>query len=172
VTPRRSAVTPRRVGALVAVAVLAADQAVKAWVLGGSAGTAEAPIPLGPFLNLTLTWNRGVSFSLFTQNSALGQALLLGFTLAATALLGWWLWRCRSLVVGAGLGAIIGGALGNALDRATHGAVVDFLDLHLFGRHFFVFNLADAAINVGVALLIVDLVFGSRAAEARPETGR
>ncbi len=61
-----------------------------------------------------------------------------------------------------GLGAIIGGALGNALDRLAHGAVVDFLDLHAFGRHFFVFNLADAAINVGVALLVIDLVFGSR----------
>ena len=62
----------------------------------------------------------------------------------------------------AGFGAIIGGALGNALDRLTRGAVVDYLDLHALGRHFFVFNLADAAINVGVALLIVDLAFGSR----------
>ena len=58
-----------------------------------------------------------------------------------------------------GLGLIIGGALGNAIDRLAHGAVVDYLDLHAFGRHFFVFNIADAAINVGVALLILDLLF-------------
>lgn len=164
--------TPQRLGALVAAAVVVADQAAKAWVLGAFAGTAETPVPLAPILDLTLRWNRGVSFSMLTQDSAVGQTLLLGFTLAATALLGWWLWRCRSPLVAAGLGAIIGGALGNALDRATHGAVVDFLDLTLFGRHVFVFNLADAAINLGVALLVVDLVFGSRAAEAGSETGR
>ena len=57
---------------------------------------------------------------------------------------------------------IIGGALGNAIDRIAHGAVVDYLDLHAFGRHFFVFNLADAAINIGVALLVFDLLFRSR----------
>ena len=64
----------------------------------------------------------------------------------------------------AGLGLIIGGALGNAIDRLAHGAVIDYLDLHAFGRHFFVFNVADAAINVGVALLILDLLLGPRVA--------
>jgi signal peptidase II len=164
----------RRFGALVTLAVLTADQLSKALVLRDFAGTAEAPVPLAPFLDLTLRWNRGVSFSLLTQDTALGQALLLGFTLGATALLGVWLWRSRTWVAATGLGAIIGGALGNALDRALHGAVVDFLDLHLLGRHFFVFNIADAAINVGVALLIVDLVFGSGGSKqaAGPETGR
>jgi len=148
----------RAIGVAVAVAVLAADQATKAAVLSI---LPEGPAtPIGPFLNLTLRWNQGVSFSLFTQNSAAGKAALLALTLTATALLAWWLSRARSDVVAAGLGAIIGGALGNAADRATHGAVVDFLDLHAFGRHFFVFNLADAAINVGVALLLIDLVFG------------
>ena len=78
-----------------------------------------------------------------------------------TALLGLWLWRARAPLIGLGLGAIIGGALGNGYDRLAYGAVADFLDLHAFGRHFFVFNLADAAINVGVALLIFDGLFGS-----------
>ena len=113
-----------------------------------------------------MRWNRGISFSLFTQDTAAGRATLLGSTLLAIALLGWWLASSRSYLAAAGLGAIIGGALGNALDRLTHGAVVDYLDLHAFGRHFFVFNLADAAINVGVALLIVDLVFAPREREA------
>ena len=73
-----------------------------------------------------------------------------------------WLSNSRSITAASGLGAIIGGALGNLSDRVVHGAVIDFLDLHALGRHFFVFNLADAAINVGVALLVIDLAFGSR----------
>ncbi len=80
-------------------------------------------------------------------------------------MLGFWLWRTQSLLISAGLGAIIGGAFGNAFDRVAYGAVVDFLDFHAFGRHFFVFNLADAAINVGVALLLVDSFFGAREAK-------
>jgi len=152
-------VNARALGATIAVAVFVADQVTKAAVLSH---LAEVPsTPLAPFLNLTLRWNQGISFSLFAQGSGAGRAGLLAVTLAATALLGWWLMRARSHLLAAGLGAIIGGALGNAADRAAHGAVVDFLDLHAFARHFFVFNLADAAINVGVALLLVDLLFRS-----------
>jgi len=158
---------PRAVGVLIAIAVFAADQATKAAILSRLGGTALEPAPLGPFLNLAVVGNRGISFSLFTQDSALGRAILLGVTLAATALLGWWLSRSRSYLAAVGLGAIIGGALGNALDRIVHGAVVDYLDFHAFGRHFFVFNLADAAINVGVALLVLDLAFGSQAPSRR-----
>jgi signal peptidase II len=84
-------------------------------------------------------------------------------------LLAWWLFRSRSLLPAAGLGLIIGGALGNAIDRLAHGAVVDYLDLHAFGRHFFVFNIADAAINVGVALLILDLVLAPRAPKGQSQ---
>jgi signal peptidase II len=154
---------------MIAVAVFAADQAAKAAVLSRLTGNATDSTALTPFLDLALRWNRGISFSLFAQNSALGLALLLGLTLAATALLGWGLMRSRTNLAAAGLGAIIGGALGNALDRIAHSAVVDYLDLHAFGRHFFVFNLADAAINIGVALLVLDLAFGSRGSNRRRE---
>ena len=124
--------------------------------------------PLTPFLDLTLRWNRGISFSLFARDSASGEAALLAVTLAATGLLAWWLARSRSALPAVGLGLIIGGALGNAIDRLAHGAVVDYLDLHAFGRHFFVFNVADAAINVGVVLLILDLLSGpARAKESK-----
>ena len=166
--------TARPLGVLVALAVLAADQAAKLAVLNRLAAGPEAT-PVAPFLNLVLRWNRGISFSLFTQDTAAGRSALLALTLGAIALLGWWLATTRSIVAACGLGAIIGGALGNALDRAAHGAVVDYLDLHAFGRHFFVFNLADAAINIGVALLILDLALsswsagGGRRAE-RPRT--
>jgi signal peptidase II len=160
---------PSAVGAIIAVAVFAADQAAKAVVLARIWGSGADSTVLTPFLDLALRWNRGISFSLFSQDSRLGQATLLGITLAATALLGWWLSRCRTNMAAAGLGAIIGGALGNAVDRVAHGAVVDYLDFHAFGRHFFVFNLADAAINVGVALLVLDLAFGSHPSTRRKE---
>ena len=148
----------RYLGLAVALAVFGLDQASKFAVVHGFA----VATPLGPFLDLTLRMNPGISFSFFPQQTLAGIALLLGFTLGATALLAVWLWRAKSSVAGAGLGAIIGGAVGNAFDRFAYGAVVDFLDLHAFGRHFFVFNFADAAINVGVALLVIDSLFGAR----------
>ncbi len=115
--------------------------------------------PLLPFLDLALRYNRGVSFSLLSQDGALGAAVLTSFSLGVAVVLAIWLWRTPSKLTAAGLGLIIGGALGNAADRAAYGAVVDFLDLHAFGRHFFVFNVADAAISAGVALLVVESIF-------------
>ncbi len=150
----------RSLGAVALVAVFALDQASKFAVVHGFGAGEQATRPLAPFLDLTLRWNPGISFSLFPQDTMLGVWLLLGFTLGATALLGAWLWRATTLAAGLGLGGIIGGALGNALDRFAYGAVVDFLDLHAFGRHFFVFNVADAAINVGVVLIALDFLFG------------
>lgn len=155
----------RALGALVAVAVFALDQASKFAVVHGFAATGSTPVDILPVLNLTLRWNPGISFSLLPQDTALGVWLLLGFTLAATGALAVWLWRTRSALIAFGLGAIIGGALGNAIDRFSYGAVVDFLDLHLGARHFFVFNLADAAINVGVVLLLIDGLLITKAAE-------
>ena len=150
----------RILGACVLVAAFALDQATKFAVVHGF-GAAESGVTyLTPFLDLALHWNNGISFSLFRQDTTSGVALLLGFTLVAVGLLGAWLWRSRSPLVALGLGAIIGGALGNASDRIAYGAVVDFLDLHAFGRHFFVFNVADAAISCGVALLVIDGLFG------------
>ena len=149
---------PPAVGGVVALAVVLVDQIVKAGVLSHFDRSGIDPSPLGPFLNLTLQMNRGISFSLFARDSASAQVALLALTLAVVGLLTWWLFRSRSVLPAAGLGLIIGGALGNAIDRLAHGAVVDYLDLHAFGRHFFVFNVADAAINVGVALLILDLL--------------
>jgi signal peptidase II len=154
-------------GGVIALAVILVDQIVKAGVLSHFDQSNVGSTPLGPFLNLTLERNRGISFSLFAGDSAAGQAVLLGVTLAATGLLAWWLFRSRSLLPAAGLGLIIGGALGNAIDRIAQGAVIDYLDLHAFGRHFFVFNVADAAINLGVALLIFDLLPIARAPGSR-----
>jgi lipoprotein signal peptidase len=161
-------VTPRRLGVLIAGAVVVVDQLAKAAVLRNLSG--DGLTPFAPFLDLTLRWNTGISFSLFAGSASAGRTLLLLFTLAAIVLLGVWLYRCRSLLVAVGLGCIIGGAAGNALDRIVHGAVVDYLDLHAFGTHFFVFNLADAAINVGVLILILDAAFGTRSKSAGNQT--
>lgn len=149
---------PPVLGGVIAFIVVLLDQFVKIGILSRSEQLAAHSKPLTPFLDLTLQWNRGISFSLFARNSASAQTALLAFVLAAVALLAWWLFRSRSALPAAGLGLIIGGALGNATDRIFHGAVVDYLDLHAFGRHFFVFNVADAAINIGVALLIIELL--------------
>jgi signal peptidase II len=160
-------VKPPLFGGIVALIVVSVDQIAKIAVLSRSDQLAADSEPLTPFLDLTLRWNPGISFSLFARDSASAEAALLALTLAATALLAWWLSRSRSGLPAVGLGLIIGGALGNAIDRVVHGAVVDYLDLHAFGRHFFVFNLADAAINVGVALLILDLLAIPRAPNSR-----
>lgn len=143
-------------GAVAGVATFALDQASKFAVVHGFGAPPPTSTPLLPILDLALRWNNGISFSLFRQNTTLGVGLLLGFALLACGALGVWLWRAGSTLVGVGLGAIIGGALGNACDRLGYGAVVDFLDLHAFGRHFFVFNVADAAISLGVVLLVID----------------
>jgi signal peptidase II len=158
---------PPALGGVVALAVVPVDQIVKAVVLSYSARPDVDPRPLTPFLDLALHWNRGISFSLFARDSAFGQIALVALTLAVTGLLILWLFRSRSALPAAGLGLIIGGALGNAIDRVAHGAVVDYLDLHAFGRHFFVFNVADAAINIGVALLILDLLLAPRAPKSQ-----
>jgi signal peptidase II len=157
------------VGGIIALAVVLVDQIVKVSVLAHFGGSEVDPTPLAPFLDLTLQLNRGISFSLFARDSASGEAALLAVTLAATGLLAWWLVRSRSALPAVGLGLIIGGALGNAIDRVAHGAVIDYLDLHAFGRHFFVFNVADAAINIGVVLLIFDLLLVPRAPRGRSQ---
>src|ERR1700727_3387441 len=99
---------PPAVGGVVALAVVLVDQIVKAGVLAYFAGSDVEPAPLTPFLDLTLRWNRGISFSLFARDSASAQIALLAVTVAVTGLLTWWLFRCRSVLPAAGLGLIIG----------------------------------------------------------------
>ena len=151
--------SPRFLGLALGLIALTLDQASKAFVLNGFNVGFLRGGPLAPFLDYALRFNRGVSFSMLTQDSATGVSLLTAFSLTVCAFLLAWLWRQKSRLTGAGIGLILGGALGNAMDRFVHGAVVDFLDLHIFDRHFFVFNVADAAISAGVVMLVVDGFF-------------
>ncbi|WP_374573600.1 signal peptidase II [Phenylobacterium sp.] len=145
----------------IAVGVIALDQAVKFWILYGFNLPARLTTPvIGPF-SLTMVWNKGVSFGLFRADQDLGRWLLSLFSLVVAAALAWWARRTERGLMSLALGLIIGGAVGNAIDRIRFGAVVDFLD---FSRLMFpwVFNVADSAISVGVALLLVDSLMSER----------
>lgn len=128
---------------------------VHVMALGPDAGTRIEV--LDPWFNLTMVWNRGVSFGLFAADSLWGRLILIGFSLTISAVLAVWLARAERALQTAAFGLIIGGAIGNVIDRAIYGAVADFLDFS--GLYFpYVFNVADAAISVGVAVLIADLL--------------
>jgi len=149
-------VSARAVGALVAVLALALDQASKLWLVFGLGMAEHERISVAPFADFALMRNPGISYSLFPQHTETGRWALAGLTFVAIALLCVWLWRIRGALAAVAVGAIIGGALGNGLDRVIQGSVVDFVDLHIGGYHWYVFNLADAAICIGVALLLLD----------------
>ena len=157
-------------GFAVAALTAVADQASKLWVLYGlDLGTAGR-LAVAPFVDFVLTWNRGISYGWLQQETELGRWLLLGLKVAAVAALWAWLSRVTNRLSALALGLIIGGALGNVVDRAVHGAVVDFVLLHVEtvnGRfNWYVFNLADAAIVAGVVGLLYESLVGQRAAKA------
>jgi signal peptidase II len=159
-----------RLGLVVAVLSAAVDQASKLWLLYVFELPARAPVRLTPFLDLVMTWNKGISYGLFQQEGPLGQWVLLTIKVAAVALLMVWLARAGSRLTAVSLGLIIGGAAGNAIDRVIHDAVADFILFHISTAtvHFnwYVFNLADAAIVAGVAGLLYESALGDRAAKA------
>jgi signal peptidase II len=145
----------RAPGITVAVVVFALDQLVK-WVVAGPLHLKTlGQIEFFPIFNLTWVENYGVSLGLLTAGSATGRWLLTGLTALIATVVAIWLWREKNRHDVTGLGLVLGGALGNILDRVRFGYVVDFADLH-FGafRPFLVFNIADAAITVGVLILV------------------
>lgn len=152
--------SPFRLGLIVAVLGLIADQASKLWLLLGVRLGETGPIGLAPFAELRLIWNYGISYGFFQAESDLGRWLLVGFSVVATILLTVWMARAESRLLAVSLGLVVGGAVGNAVDRACWGAVIDFA--HLFlpdrSRSWYVFNLADVWIVVGVAGLLYDSV--------------
>ena len=148
-----------RLGLVVAAVVLAADLATKRAVIDGL-DLALGPVRVAPFLDLTLVWNRGISYGLLEQDTVLGRWLLVGITAAATVALLVWLLRTRSLLTATSLGLVVGGAIGNGIDRVVYGAVIDFVHFHVGSFSWYVFNLADAAIVAGAAGLVLEAVRG------------
>lgn len=144
----------RLAGFGLAALVLAADLWSKHWVLFGLDLPQRGSVRVLPVLNLTLVWNHGVTFGLL--NGAHAAGLLVIIAAAAVAALSIWLWRARHLTTTLAVGAIIGGAIGNVISRVQYGAVVDFIQAHVGGWSWYVFNIADAAIVCGVTALILE----------------
>jgi signal peptidase II len=159
-----------RPGILVALAVLALDQASKLWLLYVLDIGRRGAVSVTPFFDLVLAWNVGISFGWFQNDSQIAQISLMLIKAVAVIILAIWMARSRTLKATIALGLIIGGAIGNAVDRLAYGAVVDFALFHLQigGKPFnwYVFNLADVAIVAGVAALLYDSLLGVPAAKA------
>ncbi len=147
----------RRVaGYALALAVLAADQGTKYWVLHGLHLQDGHFLVLLPVLNFVLVWNHGVTFGLLNGPGAFNWIVLATIALAVVTVLGGWLWRTDKTFNVLAIGAIMGGAVGNVVDRLRFGAVVDFIQAHLGAYSFYVFNVGDSAIVCGVIALMAE----------------
>lgn len=158
----------RALGLWVLAATFLADQASKVWLIHGFGIGERQPLELAPFFTLVMAWNPGISYSLFPASSPAGRLTLLAVTLAATGLLGLWMWRAQTRLSTLALALLVGGALGNAVDRAVYGAVADFFHFHVGSFSWYVFNLADVAIVAGVGLLLYESLFADRGRRAAP----
>jgi signal peptidase II len=159
-----------RSGIIAALAVLALDQATKLWLLHVFDIGHRGVVGVTPFFDLVLAWNPGISFGWFQSDSQFAQIALMAVKAVAVIVLAIWMARSRTLLATLALGLIIGGAIGNAIDRVAYGAVVDFALFHvqIGGKtlNWYVFNVADVAIVAGVAALLYDSFVGLPAAKA------
>lgn len=146
----------RRLAVIVAASIFVLDQATKLTFLYGYDLRVHAPLVLAPFAELIVVWNRGISYGLFQQETEIGRWLLVAVSLGASIGLGLWMLRTSARLLAASLALIVGGALGNAVDRIAYGAVFDFVHLHFGSFSWYVFNVADAAIVAGVVGLLYD----------------
>jgi signal peptidase II len=155
---------------MTAIAALVLDQASKLWLLYVFDIAHRGAVRVTPFFDLVLAWNVGISFGWFQSENQFAQIALIAIKGVAVIVLGVWMARSRTLLATLALGLIIGGAVGNGIDRFLHGAVVDFALFHLdIGGNrwdWYVFNLADVAIVAGVAALLYDSFLGVPAAKA------
>jgi len=158
------------IGALAALVTLVLDQASKYWLLNVLDIAERAPVRVTPFLDLVLQRNIGICFGLLQNDSPAAQFGLMLVKVVAVIALAIWMARSQTILATIALGLIIGGAIGNAIDRIAYGAVVDFALFHIeiAGKTYtwYVFNLADTAIVAGVAALLYDSFIGIPAAKA------
>jgi signal peptidase II len=151
---------PLRSGIIAAILTLILDQASKYWLLNVFDIARRGAVHVTPFFDLVLAWNIGISFGWLQNDSQIAQLSLMAIKAVAVVLLAIWMVRSQTWLATVALGLIIGGALGNAIDRLAYGAVVDFALFHveIGGQvyNWYVFNLADVAIVAGVAALLYD----------------
>ena len=159
-----------RLGVIAAAITLVLDQASKFWLVRVFDIAQRGTVRLTPFFDLVLAWNQGISFGWFQNDGPTAQIVLMAIKLVAVAVLGIWMARSHTALATLALGLIIGGAIGNGIDRLAYGAVVDFALFHVrIGENtynWYVFNLADVAIVAGVAALLYDSFWGVPAAKA------
>jgi signal peptidase II len=168
-------VNPRDLGLACAAAALALDQCSKLILLYGFHFIEMAPgyhVAVLPFFDLVMVWNPGISYGLLPAHGAAGTAVLAAFSVAAVAGLGWWLWHAERKLLAAALGLVIGGAIGNLIDRLIYGRVADFFHFYVHGYDWYVFNVADCAITLGVAALLYDSLVRSSPGTASRQSGR
>jgi signal peptidase II len=162
--------TPLRAGILSAVVTLLADQASKLWLLNVFDLAHRGAVRVTPFFDLVLAWNIGISFGWLQNDSQAAQLALMAVKAIAVVALAIWMASSQTLLATVALGLIIGGAIGNGIDRFAYGAVVDFALFHIeiAGNtyNWYVFNVADVAIVAGVAGLLYDSFLGVPAAKA------
>ncbi|MBB2203515.1 signal peptidase II [Gluconacetobacter takamatsuzukensis] len=152
----RPALRCRVIGAALFLFVLLLDQGSKYWILHGLDLPDRVSVPVLPFFSLTMVWNHAITFGMLGGLGGMGRVVFTVMALAVVLGLTIWLARTNRPWVAAGLGTVMGGAIGNVIDRLHYGAVVDFVHLHAYGHSFYVFNLADAAIDCGIAILLFD----------------
>ncbi len=150
-----------------AAIVLLIDQFVKWWIIEIVELQSRVSVPVLPFLSLTWVENRGVSMGMLQADGDLGRWVLVGLTGLIAAVVAIWIRRERHWPEALALGLVLGGAMGNIIDRIRFGYVVDFVHLHAGQWSFYVFNVADAAISVGVVILLLRAVMGG--SESRDE---
>lgn len=160
---------PLRGAAALAALTLGLDQLSKWWIIGGLKLPAVGTVPVLPFLSFTWVENRGVSMGLFAMDGAAGRWLLVAIAAAIAVVVSVWIGRTRDPVERTALALVLGGAIGNIVDRVRFGYVADFLHLHVGSWSFYVFNVADAAITVGVALLLLRTLTRRHKPEGREE---
>lgn len=166
-----------RYGLILAAAVMALDQLVKLFFLFGlgwistlSQDQNYEHIEILPFFNVVMVWNPGISYGLFQADSPFLRWLLVAFSIGVVGLLIWWLRGIKDLRLAQAIGLIIGGAVGNVIDRIAYGKVADFFHLHAFGYSWYVFNVADTAIVFGVLLMAADLIWTEWKSRSRDAT--
>ena len=146
-------------GLAVAAVTLLADQANKLWLLHVYDIGARGTVTLTPFFDVVLVWNKGISYGLFPQDTAAGRLGLIAFVVVALLALSVWLAQMTSRLSAIAIGLIVGGGIGNLIDRLAYGAVADFYAFHAFGFQWYIFNIADVAIVAGVIGLLYDSFF-------------
>lgn len=168
-----------RIGLLVAAAALVLDQVVKliflygvGWIdTLGQPGSGHR-VEVLPFFDFVMVWNRGISYGLLQAETDFHRWVLVAFAVGVTGFLIWWLRGIQDLRLAQAVGLIIGGAVGNVIDRILYGAVADFFLLHAFGYEWYVFNVADTAVVLGVVIMGLDLLINEWRARMRAKEDR